>query len=126
MRPKVLIVDRDPTVGKWINQVLSRAGFEITCVENPEAILPLVREGGFELLLIDYDVQKSKKSHFVNFLSFHHPDLPIVLMATQNMSDLPKEALYACADYIEKPFPADVLLEMCRAYTKSREHKQSA
>lgn len=51
---RVLLVDDDAHIRRTLTTALSRAGFEVTSLENGEAVLALPSIEGFDAVLVDY------------------------------------------------------------------------
>lgn len=115
MSKRILVIDDDRLVGDMIKEVLSDAGYRVECVDTPQLCIPLVEEGGLDLLIIDIRMPKLDGRKLYQVIVGTRPEFKdkIVFM-TGDLLDLDR----GLKDFIErtgapclkKPFaPSDLL-----------------
>ena len=58
-KPRILIIDDEPSLLNVIVQLLKRNDFEVQAAETGEKALELVKENSYELILCDVDLPKA-------------------------------------------------------------------
>jgi two-component system phosphate regulon response regulator PhoB len=109
---RVLIVDDDPDIRDVVSAMLEAVGLIVTAAGSAEEALVRVREEGFDLLVLDWNLPKMTGLDLCRILR-REPDyasLP-VLFLTANASSQDMVEAFACGgdDYVVKPFRAPEL-----------------
>jgi len=114
---KIIIVDDDPAIADAIQMVFDCTLFDVTVYKNATVILNNIYEPP-DLFILDkqlsgvdgLDVCRQLKSQET---TRHIP--VIMLSASQHLERITRDA--GADDFIEKPFPIDVLRGMVAKYT---------
>ncbi len=111
-RKPVLIVEDDTDLRQALADTLALS--QVECIQAPDAESAISAMADQDMGLIISDVQMPGIDgfEFLDFVKCNYPDVPIVLMTAYG--DVPKAvtAIKAgAADYITKPFQAEVLIE---------------
>ena len=113
----VLVLDDDLLVVRYIRAVLEPLGLKVVAANNVAAAYGgFVRDGGFDLLVVDIGPWNSSGAEAISLLREANPKLPIVIMSAtsaaawrsrdaERISELPAELV----SYLWKPFPPDAL-----------------
>jgi signal transduction histidine kinase len=117
----VLILEDDPGVARLQQRGLERAGYTAVCTGTPEEAVGRVRQGGVDLLLVDYRLPGA-----VNGLEFHEQlrssgyDVPVILVTGFSDDATVIRALRAgVRDFVTKsPAYLDYLPEAVRRVLK--------
>ena len=77
----VLYVDDDPVMGVLVQTLLERAGYRVSCTDDPRAALDLAcaSDDPVELLVTDYNMPELSGLDLVRALQPRRPGLPVVL-----------------------------------------------
>ena len=77
----VLYVDDDPVMGVLVQTLLERAGYRVSCTDDPRAGLDLAcaSDDPVDLLVTDYNMPELSGLDLVRALQPRRPDLPVVL-----------------------------------------------
>ncbi|MFS8070031.1 MAG: response regulator transcription factor [Byssovorax sp.] len=109
---RVLIVDDDPDIRDVVAAMLEAVGLVVTAAGSAEEALDRVREEGFDLLVLDWNLPKMTGLDLCRILRKEpdHATLP-VLFLTANASSQDMVEAFACGgdDYVVKPFRAPEL-----------------
>jgi two-component system alkaline phosphatase synthesis response regulator PhoP len=116
-RPKILLVDDEPSLVKIVSKRLEAEGFEVcTAIDGEEALREVVAQNP-HLIILDvmlpklngYEVCKKLKS------DTHYQKIPILLFTARVQDRDEKIGFESGADaYLRKPFRAPELLEKIR------------
>lgn len=114
---RVLVVDDDPQMGKMVERVLRRAGFQPTLYRDPAAALDFVQGAPheFDIALLDIAMPGMTGPDLLQTLRHFGIDLPVVFMT----GALPPGSTVAGARYVlNKPFGRNELIEALLAHRK--------
>lgn len=109
-RPSVLVADDQEDVLKSLRLLLKSEGYEVVCVESPEAVLRTFRERPIDLLLLDLNYTRDTTSgqeglDLIREILRMDTQSSIVVMTAWATIDLAVEAMRIGArDFIRKPW----------------------
>lgn len=112
---KILIVDDFSTMRRIIKNLLADLGFQnVTEADDGNTALPVLRHGGFELLITDWNMPGMTGIDLLKAVR-GDPDLkslPVLMVTAENQRDQIVEAAQNGVNgYIIKPFTAVTLKE---------------
>lgn len=113
-RRRVLVIDDSARVRQQVRRMLEDAGFAVVEAENAEGAAPLLRAGGFALVLCDVQMPGQNGVELLEVLQTEDqtPQMPVVMLTSEGQPSLLKRAARAGArGWIIKPFKAQQLLE---------------
>ncbi len=114
----VLVVDDDPVVAASCRKVLEPEGIRVRCAMSAGEALVAVREGAFDLMLVDVKMPEKDGFIFLREARASVPLAPVVVMSgfsTQETVAMSAEA-GACL-FLPKPFTPDELMHAVRRAT---------
>ncbi|MDV2989771.1 MAG: PAS domain S-box protein [Dehalogenimonas sp.] len=86
---RVLVLDDEPTVGMLVKTILTGCGYEVTNCLVPAEALEKLRQGGYDLLILDIRMPGMSGIEFVEELRHRWPELlSRILFITGDTSDL--------------------------------------
>jgi DNA-binding response OmpR family regulator len=113
---KVLIVEDDTSVARFIKQALSEAGYVAEVAEDGTAGLALGRTGQFELILLDVMLEGLDGFEVCRRLRDAGVRTPIMMLTARDLLEDKVHGLDSGADdYLVKPFKVAELLARARA-----------
>ncbi len=116
-QPVVLIVEDDTDLRDALCATVGLAGFSAACAADGEQALRLVSERNISLVVSDVQMDGMDGHTLLHKLKSTTPELPVVLMTAYGTIEKAVESMRAgAADYMVKPFDAEVLVEMIRRY----------
>ncbi len=129
-KPRILIVDDEPQIGRVMRTGLSTHGFEVRIAADGEAALDLFNDWRPALVITDLSMPNMGGLEFCRRLRLIS-DTPLIVLSVKNEERTKVEALDAGADdYVTKPFGMNELLARIRAAlrrtTTGNKAKQSA
>lgn len=111
-RKPVLIVEDDADLRQALGDTLELGRIDCMQAEDAEAAIVVLAENDIGLIISDVQMPGIDGYEFLEFVKSNHSEIPIILMTA--FGDVPKAvaAIKAgAADYITKPFQAEVLIE---------------
>ncbi|HKE55225.1 MAG TPA: response regulator transcription factor [Pyrinomonadaceae bacterium] len=114
-KPRILIVDDEPQIGRVMRTGLSTHGFEVRIAADGEAALDLFNDWHPALVITDLSMPNMGGLEFCRRLRLVS-DVPLIVLSVKNEERTKVEALDAGADdYVTKPFGMNELLARIRA-----------
>jgi len=128
-KPRILIVDDEPQIGRVMRTGLSTHGFEVRVAADGEAALDLFNDWHPALVITDLSMPNMGGLEFCRRIRLIS-DVPLIVLSVKSEERVKVEALDAGADdYVTKPFGMDELLARIRAALRrnsARAGKESA
>jgi DNA-binding NtrC family response regulator len=125
MPVRILVIDDDAIACEFLQEALSRAGYEVDAFTSAQKAL---QEDlfAYDLLMSDIRMPDMDGLQFLRKVHEKWPDLPVILMTAYGSLETTMEALRLGAwDYISKPFPPDQIRAMVKKVLEVRDlHKQ--
>ena len=111
-KAKILIVEDNDTVREGVQRVIERMGHQTATAANGRDGIELYRKGDFDLVVTDLKMEPVDGMAVLQAVREIDPDALVVIITAHGTIKLAVEAMRAGAhDFIEKPFPADLLAE---------------
>lgn len=119
--PKVLIADDDPTTLRILERTLEKAGFlPIPAASGPDVVESLSDE--ICAVILDIQMPGMNGLECLNYIKRVYPDLsPIMLTASDEVSDAVYAMKHGAFDYIVKPFHAPQITALAAHAVRSFE-----
>ena len=123
-RVRILVIDDDAVACEFLQEALSRAGYEVNAYTSArEALKEDLTE--FDLLLSDIRMPDMDGLEFLRKVHERRPELPVILMTAFGSLETTMEALrFGASDYISKPFSPDAIRSLVRKALEVRELQQ--
>jgi len=116
-QPTVLIVEDDAALRDALCATVQLAGFGVEAVENATQAMERVESSAYSLLVSDVQMPGMDGHTLLQKVKSAVPELPVVLMTAYGTIERAVDAMRAgAADYLVKPFEAEVLVDMIRRY----------
>ncbi len=123
--PRILVVDDDPRMLRFVRDALSRAGYAPLVTGTPQDLPQIIRTERPRLVLLDLilpDVDGIELMRQVPELA----DLPVIFISAYRRDETVAKALESgAADYIVKPFSPTELVARVRAALRRRKAPES-
>lgn len=112
----ILVIDDELSVLKAVKSVLSREQMDVTCAKNSEEAFSLLKEQGFDLILLDIIMPGQDGFSLLKDIRKQAILTPVILLSGQGEDSTQAEGLGLGADdYMTKPFSKTVLVSKIRA-----------
>ena len=113
MKPRLLLVDDDPTVREMIGRVLTEAGHTVMFAANGQAALDFASATEMDLVLLDLNMPVKSGWDTFERLTTENPLLPVIIITARPNQLFPALASGVGA-LMEKPLDFPKLLETIR------------
>ena len=125
-QPMVLIVEDDSALRDALCATIELAGFGVESAGDGSEALRMIEDQEFQLVVSDVQMKGMDGHLLLQKLKASGPELPVVLMTAYGTIQKAVEAMRAgAADYLVKPFDADVLVDMVRRYVTNLDVESS-
>ncbi len=121
VRPRVLVADDDRVVLKAVAEILRRAGYEVTAVEDSVEALAAASEPGLDVAVLDIKMPNVGGMDVLREIKAKRPEVEVVMMTAFATVETAVAAVKAGAyDYLTKPFENidEVVLTVQKAYER--------
>lgn len=130
MANRVIVVDDDQYIRELYEEVLKDEGYEVETASDGEEALNKVKEGGFDLILLDIMMPKIDGLGIMDYLSKNpppKPNGPILLLTNLDHEPLIKDAMAkgAVAFLIKADITPEDLLVQVKKYLESPQPQTS-
>lgn len=114
VRPRAVVVDDDPDIGKILGFFLKRMGYDVEVLQDGESAIAAIKESVPDIVFTDYMMPGLSGLETVEAIKQDHPDLRVVVITALEGSDLASQFAKAGADaFVEKPFSYDTIQQAC-------------
>ncbi len=118
---KVLVVDDEPAIRRFLRTSLSTQGYEVTEAENGSRALDMLRRNPADILVLDLGLPDINGLEIIDQVRGQGWSLPIIVLSSRTDETGKVDALDRGADdYVTKPFGIDELLARLRAALRHR------
>ncbi|GAC1670172.1 MAG: sigma-54-dependent response regulator transcription factor ZraR [Candidatus Acidiferrum sp.] len=119
---KVLVVDDDKSIGRWLNAILTTEGYECRVSQSVDEAEPILHEGPIDLALLDIYIGRGNGLEFLEKLKTLQPQCKCVVMtAHASVETVARSVAGGALDYLSKPLLIDELLAVLRKLTGPRQ-----
>jgi two-component system OmpR family response regulator len=116
---KVLVVEDDPTVGRFVKRGLEEQRYTVDLVTDGEEGERLASSQPYDLLILDLRLPKRSGVDVLRRLRAKGFESPVLVLTAQDAVDAKVETLRAGADdYVTKPFAFEELLARVEAISR--------
>ena len=122
---KILIVEDDPTIGRFVELELAHAGHEVTRCIDGERALDVLRDMTPDLVILDIMLPGIDGVETAQLIRARGLNMPILMLtARSETQDVVRGFDAGADDYLRKPFEIPELLSRVRALLKRTEHER--
>jgi len=108
--PRLLIVDDDDDIRKWLSLILSDKGYEVTEIDRPDTVVRQMLTGDIDLALIDYRMPGQDGLSLLRSIRSMNINTPVVILTGDSSQAVAVECFrIGAADFIAKPIDPDYL-----------------
>jgi two-component system, NtrC family, response regulator AtoC len=110
---KVLVVDDEPLIRKFLSDTLKRKKIEVFTAENGKDALELLKQTSFDLVICDIKMPELSGIELLKRAKILHPKLIFILITAYASVQTAVEAMRLGAfNYLIKPFSSDIIEAM--------------
>ncbi len=116
---QVLVIDDEADIRELLGLTLARMGLEAHCAANTTEAYELLGKNTYNLCLTDMRLPDGDGLAVVDYVSKHHPELPVAVITAHGSTENAVAALKAGAfDYLAKPVSLNQLRTLVRSALK--------
>ena len=121
----VLVVDDGQSQRKMLKGFLKDEGYGVSEAENGEKALKEIKDGCFDLLLLDYKMPGMDGMKVLEEVKRINPEIDVMIMTAYGTIDTAVKAMKAgAADYITKPIDLDEMAILLERISEQRTLKR--
>lgn len=108
MKSRVLVVDDEESIREFLEIMLRKEGYEVTCAEDGQKALDTIKKKTFDLVISDLQMPNMTGIELLRNVKDQYPDLLFMMITAFGTTETAVEAMKLGAyDYITKPFKID-------------------
>jgi len=125
-RPRILVIDDEPIVLRFLSRALRRKGYEVDVAENAEQAKKMLDSVEYDLILTDVNLPGESGKDLLAHCKQSHPDTEIILITGYpSLDDAVQTVRDGAYDYLAKPIELDKLYARVEAALKRHETRTS-
>lgn len=122
---RVLVVDDEPPIRRFLRTSLSAEGYQVTEAEDGQSALAILKRNAMNLLVLDLGLPGMDGFEVIRALRESRSTIPIIVLSVRADEAGKVRALDMGADdYVTKPFGMDELLARARTALRHRMQQQ--
>lgn len=108
MKARILVVDDEESIREFLNIMLRKEGYDVTCVEDGQKAMEMLKKKSFEMIISDLQMPHVTGLELLKFVRENYGDTLFMLITAFGTTETAVEAMKMGAyDYITKPFKLD-------------------
>ena len=108
MKPRILVVDDEESIREFLDIMLRKEGYEVTCAEDGQKAIDTLKKKTFDMVISDLQMPHVTGIELLKHSKETYPDLLFMLITAFGTTESAVEAMKMGAyDYITKPFKID-------------------
>ncbi|HOQ72395.1 MAG TPA: sigma-54 dependent transcriptional regulator, partial [Smithellaceae bacterium] len=112
---KILVLDDDQGMREFMEIMLTKEGYDVTCAGKPEKAISLCRKTAFDLVITDLKMPKIDGIEFLKTIKEQRPETVVILITAYASGETAVNAMKEGAyDYVEKSGNIDELKKIVR------------
>jgi len=116
MKHKILLLDDEESLIKWLSYALEQKKFEVFATTEPAQALAKIKKEKFDCIISDIRMPQIDGFEFLRRIRKIYPDVPVIFITAYGSMESVINALRdKASDYILKPFGIDELLLRIKA-----------
>ncbi len=111
MNYNLLIVDDSQDVGRLLELILTRAGYNVVLAEDGREVMKLIKERLPDLVLLDIMLPHMDGYEVCSLIHQEHPSIPVLMLSSlDSQMDMRRSLEVGACEHISKPFDRTLLL----------------
>lgn len=108
MKSRVLVVDDEESIREFLEIMLRKEGYEVTCAEDGQKALDIIKKKSVDLVISDLQMPNMTGIELLRQVRDQYPELLFMMITAFGTTETAVEAMKLGAyDYITKPFKID-------------------
>ncbi len=109
---RVLVIDDEPAICRIVTHTLTRNGFDVTSISDPNLVEESIEKGGYDVVLLDRSMGGIKGSALVPVLRAKAPSAKILYFTGEFVDS---DEVAAVDGVVQKPVNSKQLTDILRA-----------
>jgi DNA-binding NtrC family response regulator len=110
MRPSILVVDDERTIGLAIERLLGARGYDVVSVQSGDEAIERLRRAPAHVVITDLSLGQMSGMDLLRWVRQQAPETAVVMITAYGSEKIAVEAMkLGAADYVPKPFDNDEL-----------------
>jgi len=115
-KKKIILVEDDATLGYLLSEYLIMNGFELFWAKNSVDCLKMLKQGTYDLAILDVMLPDIDGFSLARNISNLHPNLPFIFLTARSLKiDVLKGFSVGAIDYLKKPIDEEELVVRIKA-----------
>ncbi len=108
MKPRILVVDDEESIREFLEIMLKKEGYEVTCAEDGAKARDMLTKKSFDLVISDLQMPNMTGIELLKHVKETYPELVFMMITAFGTTESAVEAMKMGAyDYLTKPFKID-------------------
>ncbi|MGE0762248.1 MAG: sigma-54-dependent transcriptional regulator [Bdellovibrionales bacterium] len=108
MKPRILVVDDEESIREFLEIMLRKEGYEVTCAEDGKVALEMLKKRSFDMVISDMQMPNVTGIELLKEVKNQYPDMLFMMITAFGTTETAVEAMkFGAYDYILKPFKID-------------------
>ncbi|MCE3009636.1 MAG: sigma-54 dependent transcriptional regulator [Proteobacteria bacterium] len=108
MKPRILVVDDEESIREFLEIMLKKEGYEVTCAEDGAKAKDLLIKKNFNMIISDLQMPNMTGLELLKHVRETYPDTVFMMITAFGTTETAVEAMKMGAyDYLTKPFKID-------------------
>lgn len=108
MKPRILVVDDEESIREFLDIMLRKEGYEVTCVEDGAKAQEMLKKKSVDMIISDLQMPNVTGIELLKHVKDNYPEILFMLITAFGTTESAVEAMKMGAyDYITKPFKID-------------------
>jgi two-component system, NtrC family, response regulator PilR len=108
MKSRVLVVDDEESIREFLEIMLRKEGYEVTCAEDGQKALETIKKKSIDLVISDLQMPNMTGIELLRNVKDQYPEMLFMMITAFGTTETAVEAMKLGAyDYITKPFKID-------------------
>ncbi len=121
---RILVIDDDLNMQKFLQNNLSQASFSVVCLNSPNKIIESILQGDIDVVILELLISKTDGFDLCRQIR-NITRIPIIISSSlNNVSDKVKSFEYGADDYITKPYDIAELIARIKALLRRIETRE--
>ncbi len=122
MKGKIIVLDDEPLMLKYLEKHLGMHQYDVTTFESPTEALTSLSEHSVDLVISDVKMPEMTGDEVLNHVLEHHPDVGVILITGfGSINHAVNSVQKGAFDYITKPFTGPEILARVNRFFKQKE-----
>jgi two-component system response regulator PilR (NtrC family) len=108
MKARILVVDDEESIREFLEIMLKKEGYEVSCVEDGQKALDFLKKKSVDMVISDLQMPNVTGIELLKQVKDQYPDMLFMMITAFGTTETAVEAMKLGAyDYITKPFKID-------------------